>query len=323
MIVLTGDRPTGSLHLGHWVGSLQARTQLQYIHDLWIIVADTQVLNGDFAKLPQIQSNIVSVVRDYLSVGIDPDRCTVFLQSQIPQLGELTNILSNLVNINEIMRLPTIRQESELYGSSSMGFLSYPISQTADIVLFGAELVPVGSDQMPIIHFANDLAQRSNTVFGTDFAYIQPQLSTKSRLLGLDGQNKMSKSLGNAIFLQDSAEDVWQKVRAMYTDANHLKISDPGNILGNVVFDHLDAFHMDKPHLQDLKNHYQRGGLGDMVLKKILYEDLLEFLQPIWLKSQNISDEYVLDVLAQGTAKAKVCAASAMDLIRDKVFCKK
>lgn len=321
-IVLTGDRPTGKLHLGHYEGSLKARLQYQKTNPLYIIIADTQVMNNDITKIKDVKQNIIEVMKDYLSVGLDPMKVNFFLQSDIGQLFELTNYLSNLVTLPQIMRNPTIKAENTLYNQSlSMGFLNYPISQSADIVLFGADLVPVGEDQLPIIEFANDLVEKFNYHFKTNiFKKVRPILSENSRVMGIDGQNKMSKSLGNAIFLSDSEKTVNEQVYKMFTDTNHIKISDPGQVEGNMVFTFLDIFHKDKEETEQLKDHYKKGGLGDVYLKKLLMKDLKEVLDPIREKRNSISDEYALQVLKEGTNKCKIIAQEKMNLIKEEIF---
>lgn len=321
-IVLTGDRPTGKLHLGHYEGSLKARLQYQGKQPLYVLVADTQVMNNDITKARDVKKNIIEVMKDYLAVGLDPAKVNFFLQSEIPQLFELTNYLSNLVTLPQIMRNPTIKSENELYNQSlSMGFLNYPISQTADIVLFGAEYVPVGEDQLPIVEFANDVVNKFNHHFNTDILKeVKPILSENSRLLGIDGKNKMSKSLGNAIFLSDTEKTVNEQIYKMFTDPDHIKISDPGKIEGNMVFAFLDIFHKDKEELKSLKEHYRKGGLGDVYLKKMLMKDLKEELDPIREKRSHISDEYALEVLKIGTEYSKNVAEKQLDLIKEKIF---
>lgn len=323
-IVLTGDRPTGPLHLGHYEGSLKARLQYQDKdkHELYVLIADTQVMNNDITKIKQVRKNIIEVMKDYLAVGLNPDTVNFFLQSDIPQLFELTNYLSNLVTLPQIMRNPTIKAETELYNQSlSMGFLNYPISQTADIVLFGADLVPVGEDQLPIVEFANDVVDKFNYYFNTDILKtVKPVLSENSRLTGLDGKNKMSKSLGNAIFLSDSEKVVNEQVYKMFTDSDHIKITDTGKIEGNVVFTFLDIYHNDKEEVKSLKEHYQKGGLGDVFLKKMLMKDLKEVLDPIREKRLKITDEYALEVLKKGTEKCRAIAEERLAKIKQAMF---
>lgn len=321
-IVLTGDRPTGKLHLGHYEGSLKARLQYQETQPLFVLVADTQVMNNDITKAKDVKQNIIEVMKDYLAVGLDPQKVNFFLQSEIPQLFELTSYLANLVTLPQIMRNPTIKSENELYNQSlSMGFLNYPISQTADIVLFGAEYVPVGEDQLPIIEFANDVVDKFNYHFNTNvLKKAKPILSENSRLLGIDGKNKMSKSLGNAIFLSDTEKTVNEQVYKMFTDPDHISIKDPGKVEGNMVFAFLDIFHKDKEELKSLKEHYKKGGLGDVFLKKMLMKDLKEELDPIRERRMGISDEYALEVLKNGTKHCKNVAEIQLNTIKNEIF---
>lgn len=321
-IVLTGDRPTGKLHLGHYEGSLKARLSYQETNPLFVLIADTQVMNNDISKIKEVRKNIIEVMKDYLAIGLDPNKVKFFLQSEIQELFELTNYLANLVTLPQIMRNPTIKSENEVYNQSlSMGFLNYPISQTADIVLFGSEFVPVGEDQLPIVEFANDVVDKFNYHFNTSILKrVKPVLSDNSRLVGIDGKNKMSKSLGNAIFLSDDEKTVNQQIYKMYTDENHIKITDPGKIEGNVVFQFLDVYHANKEELNDLKEHYQRGGLGDVFLKKMLMKDINETLTPIREKRLLISDEEALTILNEGTQKTKEIAKEKLHLIKEEMF---
>jgi tryptophanyl-tRNA synthetase len=321
-IVLTGDRPTGCLHLGHYVGSLKNRLILQENNEVFIVVADTQVINNDITKAKDVKKNTIEVMKDYLSIGLNPNKVTFFLQSEILELFELTNYLSNLVTLPQVMRNPTIKAENEIYNKSlTMGFLNYPVSQAADIILLNGEYVPVGEDQLPILEFSNDLIEKFNYTFETDlFKKIKPIISDNSRLLGLDGKNKMSKSLGNAISLSDNEKLVNEKIYQMFTDPDHIKISDPGKIEGNVVFMFLDIFHKDKSEIDLLKLKYQEGGLGDVFLKKMLMKDLKDFLDPIREQRNALTDEYVLNILQEGTMKVKSIAKKRMDVIKSLIF---
>lgn len=320
-IVLTGDRPTGKLHLGHYEGSLKACLNYQDTHMLYVLIADTQVMNNDITKIKSVKENTLEVMKDYLAIGLDPNKVNFFLQSHIPELFELTNYLSNLVSLAQVMRNPTIKAENDTYNSIlNMGFLNYPVSQTADIVLFNAKYVPVGEDQLPIIEFANDVISKFNYHFNTDILQnVTPVLSSNARVLGIDGKNKMSKSLSNAIFLSDSEKVVNEQVYKMYTDCNHIKISDPGQVEGNMVFTFLDIYHENKQELEELKNHYKKGGLGDVFLKKLLMKDLKEVLDPIREKRARLSDNYVLDILNESTKKCKIVAQKNMQSIKDKM----
>ena len=321
-IVLTGDRPTGKLHLGHYEGSLKARLQYQETQPLYILIADTQVMNNDISKIKDVRKNTIEVMKDYLAIGLNPAKVNFFLQSDIQELFELTNYLSNLVTLPQIMRNPTIKAENDLYNQSlSMGFLNYPISQTADIVLFGSEFVPVGEDQLPIVEFANDVVDKFNYHFNTDILKrVKPVLSENSRVLGIDGKNKMSKSLGNAIFLSDTEKVVNEQIYKMFTDPDHIRISDPGKIEGNMVFNFLDIFHKDKEEVKALKEHYQKGGLGDVFLKKMLMKDLKDELDPIRDRRNSITDEFALQVLKEGTLKVKSVAEKQLSLIKEQMF---
>jgi tryptophanyl-tRNA synthetase len=322
-VIVTGDRPTGRLHLGHYVGSLKNRLALQGQHPMYIIIADTQVMNNDAMKCRQSHANIRELVKDYLAVGIDPAKATIFVQSSVSQLFELTAYLSNITTLAQVMRNPTIKAENDLYNNTlSLGFINYPVSQTADIVMFDGDLVPVGADQLPILDLANDLIQRFNHMFGPkrSLQYIHPMLSETPRLVGIDGSGKMSKSLNNSIHLSDDEATVNAAVKAMYTDEGHLKVSDPGKVEGNVVFAFLDAFHTDKEEVAALKDHYRRGGLGDMALKRMLMADLQTLLAPIREARADITDAMVYDVISSGNRAANMMANHAMDNIREAMF---
>jgi tryptophanyl-tRNA synthetase len=321
-IIVTGDRPTGKLHLGHLVGSLQNRVALQHTHNMFIIIADTQVINNDLTKAKHVNEHVLEVMRDYLAVGLEPSKVHFFRQSEILELFELTNYFSNLVSLSQINRIPTIKAENEAYNSSlNMGFLNYPISQTADIALLGGEVVPVGVDQLPILEFGNDLIDKFHYHFNCNiFTKIKPLLSENSKLVGIDGNKKMSKSLDNAIFLSDDEKTVGKKVYQMFTDPEHIKVTDPGKIDGNVVFQFLDVFHANKAELEELKAHYQRGGLGDVFLKKMLSKDLNDILEPFRVKRSSFSDQELKDILYDGTSFVKSIAKENMAKIKDIIF---
>lgn len=320
--IVTGDRPTGKLHLGHFVGSLQNRVSLQDNHNLFIIVADTQVLNNDITKAKNIKANILEIMRDYLAVGLNPNKVHFFLQSEIPELFELTNYFSNIVTLSQVQRIPTIKAENELYNSTlNMGFLNYPISQTSDIALLGGEVVPVGIDQLPILEFGNDLIDRFHHSFSCNiFKKIKPLLSENSKLVGVDGDKKMSKSLNNAIFLSDDEITVGKKVYQMFTDPSHIKVSDPGKVEGNVVFQFLDVFHNDKAEVETLKEQYKTGGLGDVFLKKMLTKDINTILEPIRQKRATYSDQDLKTILAEGNNFVKKLAKENMSKIKEIIF---
>ena len=309
--ILTGDRPTGSLHLGHFVGSLRQRVELQHAHNQTILVADLQGLTDNGHNPGKISENILNVVADYLAVGIDPAKSTICLQSALPALAELTMYYLNLVTVSRLERNPTVKSEIEQKGfarSLPAGFLVYPVSQAADITAFRASHVPVGEDQLPMLEQTNEIVRRFNSLVGKEvLTECQPILSDTGRLPGIDGKAKMSKSLGNTIELGMSAEEVKQAVFAMYTDPNHLKVSDPGQVEGNTVFAYLDAFHPDKALVAEMKAHYQRGGLGDMRCKQVLNDCLQTLLAPMRERRQAaIADkEKLLALLYQGTLQAR------------------
>jgi tryptophanyl-tRNA synthetase len=321
--ILTGDRPTGPLHLGHYVGSLLNRVNLQYEYNQYIMVADIQALTDNFENPAKVKSNILEVVKDYLAVGIDPEVTNIFVQSQITEISELTIYYLNLVTLARLERNPTVKseiQQKAFNDSIPMGFLCYPVSQAADITIFGADLVPVGEDQLPMIEQTNEIVRKFNRIYNSKcLKEATAHLSKFPRLIGVDGRAKASKSLNNAIFLSDSEKDIKDKVFSMYTDPNHLKISDPGQVEGNVVFSYLDIFHQDQQELSELKNHYRKGGLGDMILKKMLNDDLQLLLAPIREKRTNLKDQDILEILASGTNKAKKVAQETMLKVREAI----
>ena len=306
-IILTGDRATGALHLGHYVGSLKQRVALQAIHEQTILVADMQGLTDNAHNPKKVSSNILNVVADYLAVGIEPSKTTICLQSQLPALDELTMYYSNLVTISRLERNPTVKskiQNKEFERSIPAGFLTYPISQAADITGFNATLVPVGDDQLPMLEQTNEIVRKLNSLAGRNVLNeCRPLLSNASRLPSVDGKNKMSKSMGNAINLGATEKEISDAIKSMYTDPNHLRVEDPGNIEGNVVFTYLDAFHPDEDYISQLKEHYQRGGLGDGATKKILEECLQDILRPIREKrTEFLHDKaQLIDILVEGS----------------------
>ncbi|MDQ3018481.1 MAG: tryptophan--tRNA ligase [bacterium] len=317
-IILTGDRPTGSLHLGHYVGSLKRRVELQSSHTQFVMIADVQALTDNAANPDKVRKNILEVALDYLAVGIDPNQTTIFIQSLIPELSELTMYYLNLVTVARLQRNPTVKEEikqKEFGTSIPAGFLCYPVSQAADITAFKASLVPVGEDQLPMIEQTAEIVHAFNRTYDTD-VLVKPSamLSDVSRLPGVDGKAKMGKSLGNAIYLSDSADVVKEKVMGMYTDPNHLRVEDPGAIEGNTVFAYLDAFGTNGDELAELKAQYQRGGLGDVVVKKKLLEVLLATLDPIRTRrEQYVQDpQHVMDLLKKGTDSARETAAQTL-----------
>ena len=326
-IILTGDRPTGPLHLGHYIGSLKNRVSLQNELDengnqkykSYILIADMQALTDNFETPEIVSSNILNVALDYLAVGINPELSSIYIQSLIPEFSELTMYFLNLLTLNQVERNPTVKEEIKQKGFDDhipMGFLIYPVSQAADIIAFRADLVPVGADQIPMIEDTNMLARKFNNVYKTEVFKECKALVPENfaRLVGIDGKAKMSKSLGNAIYLKDSSDELWQKIRQMYTDPNHIRIEDPGEIEGNTCFMYLDAFGDDKQKIQDLKDHYQRGGLGDMVVKKYLMEVLDEKLKPIRERRELYSTDtaQVMKILKNGTESARQVVAQTM-----------
>lgn len=309
--ILTGDRPTGQLHLGHYVGSLRARVELQDQYPQTILIADMQGLTDNGHNPAKVAENILNVLADYLAVGIDPQRTTLCLQSGLPALAELTQFYANLVTVARLERNPTVKAEiaSKEFGASiPAGFLTYPISQAADITAFRATLVPVGDDQLPMIEQTNEVVRKVNNVAGQELLVeCRALIGKASRLPGVDGKAKMSKSLGNALVLGASEKDISKAVKKMYTDPGHLRIEDPGKVEGNVVFTYLDAFHPDEALVAGLKEHYQRGGLGDGQVKKVLEECLQELLAPIRERRERfIADKgELMRILQAGTQAAR------------------
>lgn len=285
-IILTGDRPSGKLHLGHYLGSLKNRVMFQETCKQFVMIADVQALTDNFENPQKVHDSVFEVMCDYLAVGIDPQKTTIFIQSMIPAIPELTLYYMNLVTVARVGRNPTVKTEMRQKGMEetvSVGFLTYPINQAADITAFKATLVPVGEDQLPMIEQTNEIVRSFNRIYKGEILVeakgLVPTLG--KRLVGIDGQAKMSKSLNNAIFLSDSADELAKKVRSMYTDPTHVRVEDPGKIEGNTVFEYLDMFGTDTAKIEELKAHYQRGGLGDMVVKKYLLEVLEAFVAPI------------------------------------------
>ena len=308
--ILTGDRPTGCLHLGHFVGSLRQRVELQHAHQQTILVADLQGLTDNAHNPGKISENILNVVADYLAVGINPAKTTICLQSALPALAELTMYYLNLVTVARLERNPTVKSEIEQKGfarSLPAGFLVYPVSQAADITAFAATHVPVGDDQLPMIEQTNEIVRSFNRIVGAPvLVECQAMLSKVSRLPGIDGKAKMSKSLGNTITLGASEAEIHAAVMKMYTDPNHLRVSDPGQIEGNVVFSYLDAFGRDEAKVAQLKQQYQQGGLGDVAIKRLLESELQELLAPIRARrTAYLADKAELvRILREGTERA-------------------
>ena len=335
-VILTGDRPTGKLHLGHYIGSLRRRVQLQEEGDhdrMFVFMADVQALTDNADNPEKIRQNIIEVALDYLAAGLNPEKCTLFIQSQITELAELTTYLMNLITVSRVQRNPTVKTEIKMRNFEAnipLGFFCYPVSQAADITLFKATTVPAGEDQEPMIEVARELARRFNQTYGEVLVepnIMLPENATARRLPGTDGKEKMSKSLGNCIYLSDSADEVWQKVRSMYTDPNHLNVSDPGQVEGNAVFTYLDAFSTDAdfaefwPEYQnfdELKDHYRRGGLGDMKCKKFLNNVINKMLEPMRQRRHQWEQDIpgIYEILKKGTEQARETAAQTMDEVR-------
>lgn len=321
-IILTGDRPSGPLHLGHYLGSLLNRVELQHNYKQYVMIADIQALTDNYDNPKKVHDNVYQVMLDYLAVGIDPAKTTIFLQSQIPQIAELAVFYLNFVTVNRLKRNPTVKNEIQQkgYGENvTAGFLTYPVHQVADITIMKADLVPVGEDQLPMIEQAHEIVRTFNRTYNCN-VLVEPQalLAPVSRLVGIDGQAKMSKSLGNAIYLSDSVEEVSQKVMKMYTDANHIRVTDPGKIEGNVVFTYLDIFDKHKTEVAELKAHYQRGGLGDVTIKKRLITVLNDTLEPIRKRRAEFAQDpdAVMNVLKEGTRVAQEVAEQTMEDVR-------
>ncbi len=331
-IILTGDRPTGKLHVGHYVGSLKRRVELQNsgeYDDIFIMIADAQALTDNADNPEKVRQNIIEVALDYLSVGLDPAKSVLFIQSQIPELTELTFYYANLVTVSRLQRNPTVKSEIQMRGfqaSIPVGFFTYPISQAADITAFKATTVPVGEDQAPMLEQCKEIVHKFNSVYGetlVDPQILLPDNAACLRLPGTDGKAKMSKSLGNCIYLSDPEEEVRKKIMNMFTDPNHLKVSDPGQVEGNPVFIYLDAFCRDELFaeylpdyacLQELKDHYTRGGLGDVKVKKFLNNVMQEELAPIRARrhewEQRIPEVY--EILKTGSETAEKVAAQTL-----------
>jgi tryptophanyl-tRNA synthetase len=324
-IILTGDRPTGPLHLGHYVGSLLNRVMLQNLHKQYVMIADIQALTDNADNPAKVRDNVLQVMLDYLAVGIDPKKTTVFIQSMIPEIAELTILYLNLVTVNRLLRNPTVKTEiaQKNFGESvPAGFLMYPVSQAADITVVKATLVPVGEDQLPVIEQTNEIIRSFNRIYQTQvFPEAKALIPKVARLVGLDGQSKMGKSLGNAIFLSDSADVLKKKVMSMYTDPAHIRVDLPGNVEGNVVFTYLDVFDTDTAKVSELKAHYHRGGLGDVVLKNYLFEVLNNFLEPMRTRREEFAKDSgeVMRMLLEGTQQTRQVAAQTMDQVRQAV----
>jgi len=320
--ILTGDRPTGRLHIGHYVGSLNHRVQLQNNYDQFVLIADVQALTDNADNPEKIRKAVTEVVLDYLAVGIDPTKSTIFVQSMIPQIAELTVFYLNLVTTSRLGRNPTVKNEilQKNFGDSiPAGFLTYPVSQAADITAFQANLVPVGNDQIPMIEQTCEIVDKFNRIYAE--VLVRPQAllpDVGGRLPGTDGTAKMSKSLDNAIYLADDEDQVTRKIMSMFTDPDHLRVEDPGKIEGNPVFTYLDAFSQDTQKVAELKEHYARGGLGDVKVKRYLNDVVQEFLKPIRERRQQLSSDmgYINSILLEGCEKAEAVAADTLHTVK-------
>ncbi|BDB95974.1 tryptophan--tRNA ligase [Candidatus Hydrogenosomobacter endosymbioticus] len=319
-VMLTGDRPTGALHLGHYVGSLLSRVEMQSKFDSYIMVADAQALTDNFSTPEKVRANVYEVVKDYIAVGIDPKKATIFVQSQVQELAELTFYYLNLVTISRLERNPTVKselQQKEFGQSIPAGFLCYPVSQAADITAFKAEIIPVGEDQLPLIETCNEIVRKFNRIYRAEILLeAKASLSREARLIGIDGKQKASKSLGNAIMLCDEEDVVKEKVFSMFTDPNHIHVNDPGNVEVNVVFTYLDAFHDDRDEIDTLKQKYRKGGLGDKVIKSLLNDTLQKILFPIRERRKSITKNQIDEILIAGTEKSRAVAAVTLSQVK-------
>ena len=331
-IMLTGDRPTGRLHVGHYVGSLKRRVELQNTGDfdeMFVMIADAQALTDNADNPEKVRQNIIEVALDYLACGLDPQKCTLFIQSQIPQLCELSFYYMNLVTVSRLQRNPTVKSEIQMRNfeaSIPVGFFTYPISQAADITAFKANVVPVGEDQLPMLEQTKEIVRKFNSVYGDTLVepeILLPENQACLRLPGTDGKAKMSKSLGNCIYLSEEPDEIQKKVFGMFTDPTHIKVSDPGKLEGNTVFTYLDAFCRpeyfaeflpDYANLQELKDHYTRGGLGDMKVKRFLNNVLQAELEPIRNRRKEYQKDipYVYEILKKGSEKAEAVAEKTL-----------
>lgn len=335
-IMLTGDRPTGRLHVGHYVGSLKRRVELQNTGDfdeMFVMIADAQALTDNADNPEKVRQNIIEVALDYLACGLNPEKCTMFIQSQIPQLCELSFYYMNLVTVSRLQRNPTVKSEIQMRNfeaSIPVGFFTYPISQAADITAFKANVVPVGEDQLPMLEQTKEIVRKFNSVYGDTLVepeILLPENQACLRLPGTDGKAKMSKSLGNCIYLSEEPDEIQKKVFSMFTDPTHIKVSDPGKLEGNTVFTYLDAFCRpeyfaeflpDYANLQELKDHYTRGGLGDMKVKRFLNNVLQAELEPIRNRRKEYQKDipYVYEILKKGSEKAEAVAEKTLQEVK-------
>lgn len=322
-VILTGDRPTGPLHLGHFVGSLENRVKLQEDYKQFVMIADMQALTDNADNPEKVRTNVFQVALDYLAVGINPDKTTIFIQSLIPEIAELTMYYLNLVTVNRLKRNPTVKAEitQKNFGQSvPVGFFVYPISQAADITCVKADLVPVGEDQLPMIEQTNEIVRTFNRTYNTQVLVEAKALLPKiARLPGIDGKAKMSKSLGNAIYLSDDQDTIVKKVMKMYTDPDHIRVEDPGKIEGNTVFSYLDAFDSNVQEVSELKERYQNGGLGDVKLKRRLIDVLENFLLPIRNKRKEFeqNSDYIWQVLKAGSELTQQVASKTLQEVKE------
>jgi tryptophanyl-tRNA synthetase len=335
-IVLTGDRPTGRLHLGHFVGSMENRIKMQdECDECFYMIADMQALTDNADNPQKVRENVLQVAMDNLAVGLDPEKVTMFIQSEVTEIAMLYQIFMNLVTLQQISHNPTVKTEAEDKGFSlsskfekseaeenqegiPLGFLSYPVSQAADILFAKANTVPVGIDQIPVIEQTNEIVKKFNNLYGEVFQKVEGVVGDTPRLMGTDGDSKASKSKNNAIYLSDSKEDIEAKVMKMYTDPDHLKVEDPGKVEGNVVFHYLTIFDKNQDEVEDLKNQYEKGGLGDVVLKKRLIEALENFIKPIRERRRKFEEDpgRVMELLRQGTEKARTRAQKTLEEVK-------
>ena len=338
-IILTGDRPTGKLHLGHYIGSLKNRVVLQNegnYDEMYLMIADSQALTDNFGNPKKVRDNIINVALDYLSVGIDPKKVNIFIQSQIPALTELSFYYMNLVTVSRLQRNPTVKneiKEKSFEKSIPVGFFCYPISQAADITAFKANIIPVGNDQLPMLEQTNEIVSSFNRIYGETLVPCKAILNENKiaqRLPGLDGNAKMSKSLNNGIYLSDPSDVIYKKVMSMYTDPNHIKVEDPGKVEGNMVFTYLDVFSNDEQiskyseyrTLDEMKKAYEKGGLGDVKIKKVLYNILEEILSPIREKRKYYEEhlDEVYNILKEGTNKANEKANKTLKEVKKAIM---
>lgn len=338
-IILTGDRPTGKLHLGHYIGSLKNRVVLQNegnYDEMYLMIADSQALTDNFDNPKKVRDNIINVALDYLSVGIDPKKVNIFIQSQVPALTELSFYYMNLVTVSRLQRNPTVKneiKEKSFEKSIPVGFFCYPISQAADITAFKANIIPVGNDQLPMLEQTNEIVSSFNRIYGETLVSCKAILNENKiaqRLPGLDGNAKMSKSLNNGIYLSDPSDVIYKKVMSMYTDPNHIKVEDPGKVEGNMVFTYLDVFSSDEQiskyseykTLDEMKKTYEKGGLGDVKIKKVLYNILEEILSPIREKRKYYEEhlDEVYSILKEGTTKANEKANKTLKEVKKAIM---